>query len=251
MGVELARSEHQWQALEATVSRVSVLVPTRGRPDNVRRLMESGHATAELPPEFLFYLDEDDPTFGHTVDVIYRLGGDYVVGSRIVLSEMWNRLAEVATHDVVMHCGDDIIFRTQQWDAVATTALGEWPDRLGVVHGRDGYQDANMATHGFYHRRWIETLGYLVPPHFASDYNDLWNTQVADALGRRRYLPEIYTEHMHPVAGKGELDQTHRERLARHAAEDCDGLWRRTAPERERDVAKLRAAIDDHARSVT
>lgn len=229
------------------MSRVSVLVPTRGRPINVRRLMESGMRTAQLPPEFLFYLDDDDPTFDQVMDVIYGLGGDYVVGPRIVLSEMWNRLAERATHDILMHCGDDIIFRSSHWDALATEVFErDWPDKIGLVHGRDGYQDRRIATHGFYHRRWVEMLGYLVPPYFASDYNDLWNTEIADAVGRRRYVPEIYTEHMHPAAGKGDLDLTHRERLARHQAEDCDRTWRDTAPQRATDVVKLRHAIHSY-----
>jgi hypothetical protein len=206
--------------------------------------MKSAYATAELPPELRFYLDEDDAAFGVTVSTIHELGGDYVVGPRIVLSETWNTLVKRATHDVLMHCGDDIVFRTPGWDRLVTEALDALPGKIGVVHGRDGYQDARMATHGFYHRNWVETLGYLVPPYFASDYNDLWNTEVADALGRRVYLPNVYTEHMHPVAGKGELDQTHRERLERHRREDCDRTWRETAHLRRADVAKLRAAID-------
>lgn len=225
------------------MTKISILVPTRSRPANVERLMRSAYETATLPPEFWFYVDGDDPIFESVCLAIENHGGQYVVGDRIVLSEMWNHLVTEASHDVLMHCGDDIIFRTIAWDAHIVTEFERYPDGIVLVHGDDGYQHDRIATHGFYHRRWVETLGRLVPPYFSSDYNDLWNTEIADAIGRRVYLPHVLTEHMHPSAGKAELDQTHVERLARHDRDNVAGLYDSLAHERVNDVAKLRLAI--------
>lgn len=222
------------------MSRISILVPTRNRPANMRRLVDTARQLAELPPQVIFYVDDDDVP---SMDVGTELGVDVVVGQRVVLSQMWNRLLEFAQHEVVMHCGDDVAFRTFAWDRLVTEEFERHPDRLVLVHGRDGYQDANLATHGFYHRNWVEVLGRLVPPYFSSDYNDLWNTEVADRIGRRVYLPSVYTEHMHPQAGKAEWDLTHQERLARHERDDVAGLYARLAPERDADVARLSEAI--------
>lgn len=213
--------------------------------------MVSGYDTATTRPEFVFYADEDDPTLEFVRTITYDYGARLLIGPRIVLSEGWNRCYEQATCDVLMQCGDDIVFRTNGWDSAVLEAFSRYPDRIAFVHGDDGFQHERIGTHGFLHRRWVETVGYFVPPYFASDYNDLWLTEVADALGRRVYLPDVFTEHMHPVAGKGELDLTHRERLARHQAEDCDGIWRRTAAERADDVRKLRLAIDCYVTSAT
>lgn len=229
------------------MSRVSVLMPTRGRPLNVERLLSSAYASATLPPEVIFYLDDDDPTLDQVVRTIERYSARYHIGSRPLLSDAWNTLARLATHDVLMQCGDDIVFRSHYWDERVTQQFDAHPDKLIVVHGRDGFQDANLATHGFYHRNWVETLGYLVPPYFSSDFNDLWNTEVIDALTderRRIYLPDVFTEHMHPVAGKAELDQTHVERLERHQRDDVTGLYASLASRRAEDVAKLRAAVE-------
>jgi hypothetical protein len=225
------------------VNHISVLVPTRGRPANVRRLVESAYSTSDLPPQFVFYVDEDDPQRDETVHAAVTAGAMITIGPRIVLSEMWNRCAEVASHDVMMHCGDDIVFRTSSWDSAILEVFDRFPDKLVLVHGDDGYQRGNIATHGFYHRNWVDTLGYFVPPYFSSDYNDLWLTEVADAIGRRVYLPNVYTEHMHPSAGKGELDQTHIERLARHNRDDVAGLYASLAQRRVEDAAKLRNAM--------
>jgi hypothetical protein len=225
---------------------ISVLLPTRGRPTNVRRLMDSVTGTAVQDVEVVLYVDEDDPTQQQVWDMADEDDMPMIVlrGPRIILSSCWNLCAEAATNDIMMHCGDDIIFRTFGWDQLVVAAFEQVADKIALVHGRDGIHDGTLATHGFLHRRWVETTGYLVPPLFASDYNDLWLSDVANALGRRIFLPDVYTEHMHPAVGKAELDQTHRERLARHAADDCDQIWRDTAHLRDADVAKLRAVMD-------
>jgi hypothetical protein len=221
---------------------ISILCPTRGRPDNVRRLHDSAMSTAQgaASLEFIFYVDDDDAA---SYDVVNELGVQAVVGTRIVLSEMWNACWKHATNDIFMQCGDDIIFRSTAWDSEVLAAFDLIPDKIALVHGRDGYQDRNMATHGFLHRNWTDAVGYFVPPYFSSDYNDLWLTEVADAIGRRVYLEDVYTEHMHPVVGKGPLDRTHQERLVRHAQDNVERIYRDKTPERMSDIAKLSAAV--------
>jgi len=221
---------------------ISVLVPTRNRPQNVRRLVDSALETAETDVEFVFYVDEDDDS---AVDVIRSYEQTQIVsGPRVVLSETWNECWTYARHDVGMHCGDDIVFRTSGWDTRVLEVFDQYPDKIVFVHGRDGYQDRRVGTHGFLHQNWVDAVGYFVPPYFSSDYNDLWITEVADVLGRRVYLADVYTEHMHPVIGKGEWDQTHRERVARHRRDGVDRTYRRHAPTRLVDAGKLRAVIE-------
>lgn len=223
---------------------ISVLCPSRGRSTFARELLESIRATAASNVELILRLDDDDPFLGEYADLVTGSDVRFLIGPRIVLSRCWNEAADAATADIMMLCGDDIRFRTADWDLRVHQEFSLCPDRLVLVHGRDGIQDAKVATHPFLHRRWVETVGYFVPPLFASDWNDMWLTEVADALGRRRYLPDIYTEHLHPAAGKYYLDQTHLERLARHSFWDCDRLYRETGTERSEDIAKLRAVIE-------
>lgn len=221
---------------------ISVLCPTRGRPDSMQRMVTSARKTAQVPTgiEFIFYIDDDDAA---SYAMAERLDVRSVVGPRIILSEMWNACWMESSDDIFMHCGDDIIFRSAGWDSEVIDAFERIPDKIVLVHGRDGYQDANLATHGFYHRRWTDAVGYLVPPYFSSDYNDLWWTEVADMISRRTYLHSVYTEHMHPVVNKGTWDQTHTERLARHQQDNVQAIYNSKMSERLDDAAKLRAAI--------
>lgn len=223
--------------------RISILTPTRNRPDNVKRLIKTAQDTAEGPIEFVFYLDDDDPAKTEVLELVSD-NVRFVVSDRCILSEMWNRCAKVAKSEILMQCGDDIIFRSSAWDTQVILEFEKVPDKILLVHGRDGLQDERVATHGFLHRNWVDSVGYFVPPYFASDYNDMWLTQVADSLKRRVYLPEVYTEHMHPLNGKATWDKTHRERLYRHRTQKVERIWKDTAPNRQEDIRKLRAAIN-------
>lgn len=211
----------------------------------MRRLVESAYATAATAVEVVFYLDFDDaPSHAMAVELGMRGTVRHVIGERIVLSDMWNAAAAVASHQVLMMCGDDIVFRTPGWDKTVLDTFEQFPDRIVLVHGNDKLQHDNLATHPFLHRRWVETVGYFLPPGFSCDWSDSWLFEVATALGRVVYLPDVVTEHMHPVAGKSRLDDTHRERLARGRRDNVRGLYEARAAERVRDVEKLRAVLD-------
>jgi hypothetical protein len=227
---------------------LSILCPTRGRPDGVRALVGSAVDTAAEPEalEFVFYVDDDDPT-GAQVRALADdpAGPDVVVlvAPRVVLSEAWNACARQAGYDVMMHCGDDIRFRTPDWDLIVVDAFAAVPDHICFVHGRDGHQPATFGTHGFVHKLWVETLGYFVPPYFPCDWNDTWLNDVADMIGRNVLVP-ILTEHLHPVWGTRPHDQTDVEREAAGVAVNVDQLYRDKLPERERDAAALRRIIE-------
>lgn len=213
-------------------------------------MLQSALTCADDPAtiEIVAYVDDDDTGYDQrNWDHRVRL----VRGSRIVLSEMWNRCYEQAHGDILMHCGDDIVFHTHGWDRLVTAAFAAIPDRLVFVFGDDGGpRGTTFGTHGFVSREWVETLGYMVPPYFSSDYNDTWLNEIADTVGRRRFVP-ILTRHMHPDWGLGEWDETHLEREARHRADRVDELYASLAPERARDAQKLAGRIATAENPVT
>lgn len=223
---------------------ISLLVPSRGRPDGLAAMMDTAIATAIYPRqlEFVVYLDEDDPKLDE-----YRRAGDertlVIIGDRIVLSEMWNTCYAESTGQIVMHCGDDIRFLTDGWDQMVREEFDKTPDKILFVYGNDlGPNGEVFGTHGFVHRRWVETVGYFVPPYFSSDWNDVWLNEVANAIGRCRLLP-FDTEHLHPYFGKGEYDLTHQEREDRGKRDKVVEQYEATKGERERDARVLRAAM--------
>lgn len=224
---------------------ISVLFPSRGRPHNIARMVNSARDTASDPSnvEFSIYLDDDDL---HSIAESKALGIEHItVGPRIVLSQMWNKAYEVAQGPIYMHGGDDIVFRTERWDDYVETAFRACKDKILLVHGRDGHWEERFGTHSFIHENWIKTVGYFVPPYFSCDYNDTWLNEVANALRRRKYIGQILTEHLHPAFGKAEWDLTHTDRVKRGALDNVEVLYNALAKDREEDIRKLATFIEE------
>lgn len=193
-------------------------------------MTDSIRETARLPEdiEAVVYVDDDDRSYD---DLDLGMATTWVRGPRshdglVNLSVMWNHCYAASSGDILMHCGDDIVFRTPDWDVVVRSAFEAVEDRILFAFGRDGYQDGNnFGTHGFIHRRWVEVVGFFVPPYFVSDFNDTFLNDVSKLIGRHQEI-DIYTEHMHYIVGKAEIDQNTRERMERHQEHRPDELYR-------------------------
>lgn len=226
---------------------ISVLVPTRGRPAMFSRMYDSLMATVTYPRqvEVVVWIDDDDPFLWEYAS---RPVGEaenitYLQGERQLLSQCWNDCAGVARGEILMHGGDDITFDTPGWDVMVRQAFDESDDKILLVQGDDLSPNREvLATHGFLHRRWVETVGYFLPPLFSCDWNDVWLTEVADAIGRRKILPFV-TAHHHYSFEMRDRDETDREREERGVSDDVVALFKRTRPHRVADAKKLRKVM--------
>lgn len=229
---------------------ISLLVPTRQRPENFVRFYDSAIKTADTPKEIevVAYVDDDDDSYDN-IDLPQLT---LVRGPRIVLSEAWNKCWQNATGDIFGHMGDDIVFRTQGWDSDVREAINARPGKIAFVWCNDVSPESQrheFGTHGFVHKNWTNITKRFVPPYFASDYNDTWFNDVARALGVTTYLHHQITEHMHYSLGKSEIDQNTRDRLERHAATKPDQIYNSVEmqAERQAEVEKLREFINAQA----
>lgn len=91
---------------------ISLLLPSRGRPENLARLVDSVNETACGDVELIVYTDDDDTGYPAS-------SGNVRVFSTARQSRMamyWNMAFEKASGDIVMQASDDIVFRTPGWD---------------------------------------------------------------------------------------------------------------------------------------
>lgn len=225
---------------------ISILLPSRNRPDNIKRLVRTIQETADNfeDIEIIVRLDDDEPQLEAYMDspppntILFT-------GDRVVLSQLWNECYEKAHGEILMHAGDDILFQTRGWDTIVKSTFAEYPDNIVFVFGNDGSpHNGNFGTHGFIHKDWAEAVGYFVPPYFSSDYNDTWLNDVARMIGRHRHI-DILTEHLHPDLGKAEYDTTHKERLERHKRDNVHQIYVDKEQERQSDAQKLQKIIDE------
>lgn len=191
--------------------KISILVPTRLRPRNVKRLINSALITSKDPSklEFLFYVDDDDNSFPK------KLRSSQIKifkGPRTWLSSTYNYLLLQATGEIIMYCGDDIVFRTKCWDEAIRAEFDKVNDKLFLVYTNDGVnQSQDMARHGFVHRQWFITIGWAFPALRMMPI-DLWMTDLAKKVNRIKYLDDIVIEHVHFRQGKkAKIDLTYQE----------------------------------------
>jgi hypothetical protein len=223
---------------------ISILCPTRKRPANLIRLLQSIDLTIDGRPdafELICYVDNDDFSYSTDAPEFRRI--KWVKGPRIVMSDMWNELIPHATGDIFMLCGDDVIFRTPGWNAIVEDAFAASKDKILVVFGDDGGPGGKFfASLPFVHRRWVEIVGYFAGPGYSADFADTWPNDVADLLGRKKRLPFVI-EHLHPVWGKAAFDEVYLETAQRKVRDATEQRYADRMPQRIADAEKLRGAM--------
>lgn len=197
-----------------------VIVPSRGRPENVVRLIGAWKATVRDDAKLFVVTDPDDPTaddyhglqigadddrFGHIIldprGERLRLGG--------ILNYIGYAYACEPDVPVLGFVGDDHLPRTEGWDTAVLAALHDLGS--GIVYGDDLLQGQKLPTAVFMTSDIIRTLGWMVPPGLVHLYiDDAWR-ELGAAMGRLKYLPDVVIEHMHPAAQKASWDHRYAE----------------------------------------
>lgn len=197
---------------------LGILLPSRGRPDNLKRFIESTFETAHNARIYI-RLDEDDPALEAYQMVLDTLDGEEwatrgVVGPRTGFASSMNELAELAESDGMSHVGmfgDDVEPITPGWDLALTTALG---GRLGVAYGDDGLRKKHapdLPTHYVTQIEVYRRLGYLAPPTIRHLFLDNVARDIGRVLKNFQYVP-VLLKHHHPWAeGEHLHDSTYAE----------------------------------------
>lgn len=202
------------------------MCPTRGRPENAKRLLESIKDTHRGPVGVHFYCDSDDPRLGE-YDVPHHTGPDYMFAMKCHI------LAKSCDGHILMMCGDDAVFQTKGWDSALRSLHLKWPDGIWCASCWDGTTGKPLERipkmingveemvakpgtrykithpHPAIARDAFEALGYLTNPIFRHFCCDPWLTEMFMDLGRFAYFKEVRIDHLRAGQVKGvELDET-------------------------------------------
>ena len=215
-----------------------IIVPSRNRPEGLRRLVDAIRCTSAGDPQLLVCLDTDDAPSYAPIEGVW-----YLIKERQRFVAWTNEAARLFANDFRYFglIGDDIMPRTDRWDAAVVHTLEELG--TGLCYTNDLLQGEALPTVCFMTTDIVKTLGYVQPPALVHLYSDNFWLELGRALDRIRYLPDVVLEHLHWSAGKATSDESYEES---HALMEPD----RIAFERymregfEADVAKMRAYLD-------
>ena len=230
--------------------KISLLVPSRERLNLKLTLISSIITTVSdiNNVELIFGIDEDDPTRDIVYNIAKAIPFVKIVdikndGKFIGINRIWNILADNCKEDIFGYIGDDMIFKTQNWD---TEILKEFnkdncpPDNIKLVHCFDGHRTYDeISINAFVHRKYYEVLGYFCREEFLVNWSDRWMYQTFKAFNRVKYRNDIHIHHNHWVYNDRKKDKTAERMLSDNKDKISDKFWLSLAPQRIEDVEKL------------
>jgi len=186
--------------MNARKATISLLLPTRGRPAEVRRLFASLKETTSRPEriEVVLYLDEDDEESHDFEDPFFRVVK--LIRPRATMGFMTCECYEASGGRYLMLANDDIVFRTRGWDEAIGEAFCSFPDEIAVVWADDLIHGPVFPTLPFISRSFCELAGGPCPTAYIHDYIDVHLFDIfrnLDSFGFNRlvYLPHVVIEH--------------------------------------------------------
>ncbi len=194
---------------------VTVLLPTRGRPELLIQAVTSLHQRASRPDkiEWLFRVDTDDPNTQYACcKLIDQLPQATMVveprGTGYVNIHLWqSRLCQLARGDWIMLFNDDAIMTTPRWDdQIANLQVENFPhpdiaSAYFVTKDRPGCNEFFMIR-----RKVWEVLGFLS----LSTHVDNWLHRVLTQCNACGTMPHIVIDHSSNLM----QDQTRRDSVS-------------------------------------
>jgi hypothetical protein len=186
-----------------------VVVPSRGRPENAERLAQAFKDTG-AEADLYIVIDNDDPKWNEYAksENYKKLPADNKTGgcakSLNTGAVLLLDITKYPLYDYFVFMGDDHLPRTPGWDKAFIQALGT---NTGIVYGDDLLQGANLPTAYGMTRDLVNELRGMTFPGCVHLFFDNFVKQLGLDLEYLKYLPDVIIEHMHPVAGKAEMDE--------------------------------------------
>ena len=238
----LGRGTLQAQGMNA---RISLLLPTRGRAELLRRFLESVLARSERPDlvEVVIYADEDDPSsHGFQVE---GLEVRTIVGPRASMGDYNTACFERSRGDIVVLGNDDVVIQTRGWDRKLREMHSAMQDRVYLAYPNDLFKGRGLSAFPILSRAACQMLGEPFPRAYRGAFIDYHLLDIFKRLERRGhprliYLEDVVFEHMHYRSGKGDFDEIYgkRDRFG------DDDTFLRMRDERNAAAARLLAAIE-------
>lgn len=187
------------------MSEMTILVPSRGRPENIIRLMDAWSKTTTRNTRLLVLVDDDDPKLDEYLTIP---NVDMQVGPRLRIGGTLNVVApEIAkTSRNIGFMGDDHLPRTKGWDDTFINQL----DKLGVgvVYGNDLAHGVNLATSVTMTSNIVDVLGYMCVPGSIHLFLDNFWMEIGRGTDIT-YFDDVVIEHVHPLFQKAPSDNTY------------------------------------------
>jgi glycosyltransferase involved in cell wall biosynthesis len=199
--------------------KLSLILATKGRPQQAKACIERMFSTTKLPFELLImsYPDEEAKELFSTLPKDKNIVLEYLDCRSV---PAYNRGASLAKGTHLFAVDDDSWF-PENWLENIEAAIREMPNQYG-------YLKIKSDSNNYWAERAVGSRNFLVDhlggvlciPHYYSQYEDVEKSDRAIAAGHFHVVDNVYIEHRHPAYGKADMDATYQDGFAKYAGID-------------------------------
>ena len=176
---------------------LSIMMPTRGRPEIAKRAIKSLLETSSTPIEIVVGLDKDDET---ALKLMNDLVFDYEPRVRFVLGDraptlgvLWNRLFDETQGAIIGMMTDDCVIAEHGWDIKTRQSLSLLnKNAIGLAFPKDPHHP-NFGTQFFMTRETAQIIqsvqGVLFEPWYPFWFNDTALNEIGNIAGCLVQMP--------------------------------------------------------------
>jgi glycosyltransferase involved in cell wall biosynthesis len=196
------------------IPKISILLPTRGRPDQAQRLFESiaEHSDNLEQIEIILRLDDDD-TISHALEP-NLITHKKIIGPRASMGTLNTECYQQSSGQIIILLNDDMAVRTPGWDAKIRATHERFADEIYLAYANDMIAGELLCHIPILSRKTCEALVRPFPQEYQGGFIDYHLFDIFKRLrhaGKDRviYLNSVEIEHMHFRVGKSSYDATY------------------------------------------
>lgn len=202
-----------------TMVSISLILPSRERPEKFNRLISSlNQTTSNLSSiELISIHDHDDNTFKKIAFHKCKFRNFQIKTRQSSMGYYNSECLKHSSGKSIILINDDVLFRTKGWDILVDKLFEKYSDGIYLGYGNDLFKGKKLPTFPILSKKFINLIKDPYPSNYKGAFidmhlNDIFNIILKKHVDRYEYLNELEIEHLHYRTGKSDIDSTYLKR---------------------------------------
>ena len=196
---------------------ISLIMPTRKRPDRALFFLKSAYDKARNSSEIeiVLYVDDDDDCYNDFCSPFEQT--KIIHGPRLTMSMCNRRCADESSGDILFFINDDIEVETFDWDSSIRIVHSNFEDSIYLCYPNDCFKGDKLAVFPIISRTFYDRFP-IFPDHYKGSFIDAHiheTFKLLKKLGSDRinYRKDIIFRHKHYRVTGEKPDKTYTDRV--------------------------------------
>lgn len=180
--------------------KILTICPSYGRPDELKKMMDSFYDTCMPINDLMVVLHPDDPQLPEYMKICAPT--HYLLNPGTVTECINKTFKDFPDYTYYHLTNDDVIYHTASWDYKLSFFIEEYG--TGIAYGNDLFHKHELPTFPFISAKLAKAVGYLQEPSLNRYFGDLVWKELGNSANCLYYLKDVIIEHLHILAGKSD-----------------------------------------------